>query len=52
MPTKINMNRKLLISAASDAMMSQLDLFSSLVALVGSDKLGPGSEELLEVFYG
>jgi arylsulfatase A-like enzyme len=36
----------------SDAVVSQLDLFSSLAALVGSDKRGPDSEELLDVFLG
>ncbi len=34
----------------SDAMVSQLDLFSSLAQLVGSEKRGPDSEELLDVF--
>jgi arylsulfatase A-like enzyme len=36
----------------SDAVVSQIDLFSSLAALVGSDKRGPDSEELLDVFMG
>lgn len=36
----------------SDAMVSQLDLFSSLAQLVGSDKRGADSEELLDVFMG
>ncbi|NLJ00333.1 MAG: sulfatase-like hydrolase/transferase, partial [Bacteroidales bacterium] len=36
----------------SDALVSQLDLFSSLAQLVESDKRGPDSEELLEVFLG
>ena len=36
----------------SDALVSQLDLFSSLARLVESDKRGPDSEELLEVFLG
>jgi arylsulfatase A-like enzyme len=36
----------------SDAVVSQLDLFSSLAALVGSDKRGPDSEELLDVLLG
>lgn len=36
----------------SDAMVSQLDLFSSLAKLAGSKKRGPDSEELLNVFMG
>lgn len=36
----------------SDAMVSQLDLFSSLARLVGSEERGPDSEELLDVFLG
>lgn len=36
--------------SVSDAMVSQLDLFSSLAQLVGSEKRGPDSEELLDVF--
>ncbi len=38
--------------SVSDAVVSQLDLFSSLAQLVESDKRGPDSEELLEVFLG
>jgi len=38
--------------AVSDAMISQLDIFSSLAALTGSDRKGPDSQELLEVFLG
>ena len=36
----------------SDAMVSQIDLFSSIAALVGSELKGPDSENLLEVFRG
>jgi arylsulfatase A-like enzyme len=36
----------------SDAMVSQLDLFSSLAQLTGSEKRGPDSKELLDVFMG
>ncbi len=36
----------------SDAMVSQLDLFSSLAQLVGSEERGPDSEELLDVLMG
>lgn len=36
----------------SDAMVSQLDLFSSLAKLVGSDERVPDSEELLDVLTG
>ncbi len=36
----------------SDALVSQLDLFSSLAQLVGSKKRGPDSEELLDVLMG
>ncbi len=36
----------------SDAMVSQLDLFSSLAQLVGSENRVPDSEELLDVFLG
>lgn len=38
--------------AKSDAMVCQLDLLSSMAALVGSDKKGEDSEDLLEVFMG
>lgn len=38
--------------AVSDAMVSQLDLFSSLARLVGSEERGPDSEELLDEFLG
>ncbi|SHF54369.1 Arylsulfatase A [Mariniphaga anaerophila] len=38
--------------AVSDAMVSQLDLFSSFAKLVDSDKRGPDSEDLLDVFLG
>ena len=38
--------------SVSDALVSQLDLFSSIAQLVGSEKRGPDSEELLEVFLG
>jgi len=36
----------------SDAVVSQVDLLSSLAFLVGSETRGPDSEELLEVFMG
>tara|TARA_R110002126_G_scaffold72364_1_gene180919 strand:+ start:103915 stop:105462 length:1548 start_codon:yes stop_codon:yes gene_type:complete len=36
----------------SDAMVSQIDLFNSLATLVGSDKKGPDSQDLLNVFMG
>ncbi len=36
----------------SDAMVSQIDLFRSLSALVGSDMNGPDSQNLLNVFLG
>ena len=36
----------------SDAMISQLDLFSSLAALVGSDESTADSQELLDVLLG
>lgn len=36
----------------SDALVSQLDLLSSLAALTGSEVRGPDSENLLEVFMG
>ncbi|MEX0288292.1 MAG: arylsulfatase [Flavobacteriaceae bacterium] len=36
----------------SDAIVSQLDLFSSLAALVGSDEKTKDSKELLDVFLG
>jgi arylsulfatase A-like enzyme len=38
--------------AVSDALVSQLDLYSSLAQLTGSDKRGPDSEELLDVLMG
>jgi arylsulfatase A-like enzyme len=38
--------------SVSSAMVSQLDLFSSLAKLTGSDKRGPDSEELLDVLMG
>jgi arylsulfatase A-like enzyme len=38
--------------SVSDAMVSQLDLFSSLAKLAGSEKRGPDSKELLDVFMG
>jgi arylsulfatase A-like enzyme len=38
--------------SVSDAMVSQLDLFSSLAKLTGSEKQGPDSEELLDIFLG
>jgi arylsulfatase A-like enzyme len=38
--------------AVSDALVSQLDLFSSLAALTGSEIRGPDSEELLGTFLG
>lgn len=38
--------------SVSDAMVSQLDLFSSLAQLAGSEKRGSDSEELLDVFLG
>jgi len=38
--------------AVSDALVSQLDLFSSLAKLVDSEKRGPDSEELLDVLLG
>lgn len=36
----------------SDVLVSQIDIFSSLAALVGSDQSGPDSQNLLEVFLG
>lgn len=36
----------------SDALISQLDLFSSLASLTGSDLRGPDSEDMLEVLLG
>jgi len=36
----------------SDALVSQLDLMSSVAELVGSDLRGPDSRELLDVFMG
>jgi arylsulfatase A-like enzyme len=36
----------------SDALVSQLDLLSSLAKLVGSEERGPDSEELLDVLMG
>jgi len=36
----------------SEAMVSQLDLFSSLAALTGSQERGPDSQNLLDVFLG
>ncbi|NRB64055.1 MAG: arylsulfatase [Saprospiraceae bacterium] len=36
----------------SDALVSQIDFMSSLAALVGSNDLGPDSQNLLEVFLG
>lgn len=36
----------------SDAVVSQIDLLSSLAQLVGSDLRGPDSQELLDVFLG
>ncbi len=36
----------------SEALISQLDILSSLAALVGSDARGPDSEEMLDVLMG
>lgn len=36
----------------SDALICQIDLFSSLSTLVGSDTKGPDSQDLLDVFMG
>ncbi len=36
----------------SDAMVSQIDILSSLAQLVGSDKRSPDGQEMLEVFMG
>ncbi|WP_221409496.1 sulfatase family protein [Marinoscillum furvescens] len=36
----------------SDALVCQMDLLSSIAALVGSEKRAPDSKELLEVFLG
>lgn len=36
----------------SHALISQIDLFSSLAKLIGSDQEGPDSEELLDVLLG
>jgi arylsulfatase A-like enzyme len=36
----------------SDAIVSQIDLFSSLASLVGSEERGPDSEEMWEVLTG
>lgn len=41
-----------IMPVVSDALVSQIDLFSSLAALVGSNHRGPDSEELLDVFLG
>lgn len=38
--------------AVSDALVSQLDIFTSLAALVDSDKTGPDSKNMLDVFMG
>ncbi len=38
--------------AVADAMFSQIDLFSSLAKLAGSEERGPDSEELLDVLLG
>lgn len=38
--------------SVSHALVSQLDLFSSLALLTGSEKRGPDSKELLDVFLG
>jgi arylsulfatase A-like enzyme len=38
--------------AVSDALVSQLDLYSSLAQLTGNGKRGPDSEELLDVLMG
>lgn len=38
--------------SVSHALISQIDLLSSLAQLVGSDQRGPDSEELMEVFLG
>jgi len=38
--------------AVSDAVVMQMDLFSSLAKMVGSDQRGPDSEELLDAFLG
>ncbi|MEZ5103494.1 MAG: arylsulfatase [Draconibacterium sp.] len=38
--------------SVSDALVSQLDLISSLAQLTGSEKRGPDSKELLDVFLG
>lgn len=38
--------------AVSGALVSQVDLLSSLATLVGSDLRGPDSQELLDVFLG
>jgi len=41
-----------IIPTVSDAVVSQIDLFSSLASLAGSDTRGPDSEELMDVFLG
>lgn len=41
-----------IVPAVSDAMICQLDLLSSLAALVGSDAKGPDSQNLSEVILG
>lgn len=38
--------------AVSDALVSQLDIYASLAALVGSDQNGPDSQNMLDVFMG
>jgi len=38
--------------AVSDALVSHLDIYASLAALVGSDQSGPDSQDLLDVFMG
>ena len=41
-----------ILPASSDALISQIDLFSSLAALTGSSEKGMDSEELLDVLLG
>jgi arylsulfatase A-like enzyme len=38
--------------AVSDALVSHLDIYASLAALVGSDQNGPDSQNMLDVFMG
>lgn len=41
-----------IMPGVSDALVTQIDLLSSIAALVGSEKSGPDSENLLDTFLG